>query len=102
MFIAVDGGCVVALSLHWCRDMPPITSHLQSDASSPSQPDPLARSILVVDDDNGVRDLMSRWLQSRGYWVASASGAVEALELIETCPPAVALCDIRMPGPDGL
>ncbi len=63
--------------------------------------DSVMRSVLVVDDENGVRDLMSRWLQAGGYSVASASGAVEALALMESLPPAVALCDIRMPGRDG-
>src|SRR5829696_5526566 len=62
----------------------------------------LTRSVLVVDDENGVRDLMSRWLQAGGYSVASASGADEALGVIQTFAPAVALCDIRMPGRDGL
>ena len=61
-----------------------------------------SRSILVVDDETGVRDLMSRWLQAGGYSVASASGADEALGAIERQAPAVALCDIRMPGRDGL
>jgi putative nucleotidyltransferase with HDIG domain len=61
-----------------------------------------ARSVLVVDDENGVRDLMSRWLQAGGYSVASAAGADEALGLMETSPSAVALCDVRMPGRDGL
>ena len=61
-----------------------------------------ARPVLVVDDENGVRDLMSRWLESGGYAVASAADADQALHLIEDAPPAVALCDIRMPGHDGL
>src|SRR5829696_10572679 len=76
-------------------------------AESPTDPsassDPLLnRSVLVVDDENGVRDLMRRWLQAGGYSVASASGADEALGVIQTFAPAVALCDIRMPGRDGL
>jgi putative two-component system response regulator len=61
-----------------------------------------ARSVLVVDDEHGVRDLMCRWLQAIGCEVVSASGAAEALGLIEHSPPAVAVCDIRMPGFDGL
>jgi response regulator RpfG family c-di-GMP phosphodiesterase len=60
------------------------------------------RSVLVVDDENVIRDLMSRWLQSGGYTVESAGDADEALTLIESKAPAVALCDIRMPGHDGL
>lgn len=60
------------------------------------------RSVLVVDDENVVRELMARWLQSGGYTVASAADADQALSLIENKTPAVALCDIRMPGHDGL
>ena len=60
------------------------------------------RSVLVVDDENVIRDLMSRWLESGGYTVESAADADQALNLIEHKPPAVALCDIRMPGHDGL
>jgi putative nucleotidyltransferase with HDIG domain len=65
-------------------------------------PDASGRPVLVVDDEKGVRDLVSRWLESGGYSVASAADADQALNLIEGSPPAVAVCDIRMPGHDGL
>jgi response regulator RpfG family c-di-GMP phosphodiesterase len=68
----------------------------------PRLEDPSARSILVVDDEAPVRDLMSRWLEYGGYTVATASTAEEALGLMEATPSAVALCDIRLPGRDGL
>jgi response regulator RpfG family c-di-GMP phosphodiesterase len=61
-----------------------------------------AHSVLIVDDENGARDLMARWLESGGYSVTTASSAEEALGRLEAAPPAVALCDIRMPGRDGL
>lgn len=62
-----------------------------------------ARSVLIVDDENGVRDLMRRWLEAGGYAVTAAATAEEALGRLESSdPPAVALCDIRMPGHDGL
>lgn len=61
-----------------------------------------AHSVLIVDDENGARDLMARWLESGGYSVTTASNAEEALSRLEASPPAVALCDIRMPGRDGL
>src|SRR5512132_1416777 len=63
---------------------------------------PSRQTVLVVDDENNVRDLMSRWLESGGYSVITASNAEEALGRLETAKPAVALCDIRMPGHDGL
>jgi putative nucleotidyltransferase with HDIG domain len=59
-------------------------------------------TVLVVDDEAGVRDLMRRWLADGGYEVASAADADQALGLMERVPTAVALCDIRMPGHDGL
>ena len=36
-------------------------------------------SVLIVDDENGVRDLMTRWLESGGYAVTTAASAEEAL-----------------------
>jgi putative nucleotidyltransferase with HDIG domain len=62
----------------------------------------VARSVLVVDDEHGVRDLISRWLLSGGYCVSSAASADAALGVMASAPAAVALCDIRMPGHDGL
>jgi response regulator RpfG family c-di-GMP phosphodiesterase len=61
-----------------------------------------ARSVLVVDDENGARDLMTRWLESGGYSVTTAASAEEALRRLNAQPAAVALCDIRMPGHDGV
>jgi len=61
-----------------------------------------SRSVLIVDDEAGVRHLMRRWLVSRGYVVTVASGAIQALERLAETPSAVALCDLRMPGHDGL
>ncbi len=62
----------------------------------------LNASVLVVDDENGTRDLVSRWLTTGGYQVSTAASADEALSRVHDEPPAVALCDIRMPGHDGL
>jgi response regulator RpfG family c-di-GMP phosphodiesterase len=62
-----------------------------------------ANSVLVVDDEHEVRNLLARWLESGGYDVTTAASAEEALGQFETMtPPAVALCDIRMPGHDGI
>ena len=62
-----------------------------------------ARRVLIVDDENTVRELMRRWLEAGGYSVTAAATAEEALGRLEMdAPPAVALCDIRMPGHDGL
>ena len=58
--------------------------------------------MLIVDDEASVRHLMRRWLESRGYRVKAVEGADLALEVMASTPAAVALCDLRMPGRDGL
>ena len=59
-------------------------------------------SVLVVDDEDGIRELIARWLTGGGYEVRTAANANEALDRVHDRAPAVALCDIRMPGRDGL
>lgn len=61
-----------------------------------------AHRVLIVDDENNVRDLLARWLETGGYSVTTAASAEEALGLLRHQPSAVALCDIRMPGHDGV
>jgi response regulator RpfG family c-di-GMP phosphodiesterase len=63
---------------------------------------PVAPSVLVVEDDASVRELLARWLHGLGYEVVSAGSADEALGLFLQAPTAVAVCDLRMPGRDGL
>lgn len=87
---------------------PAVAGSLQNESPAMQQPQtdtlapPLTPSILIVDDETCVRDLMARWLTSGGYEVRTAGTADEALRSIHEGPPAVALCDIRMPGHDGL
>jgi len=69
---------------------------------TPASSAPACASVLVVDDETGVRELMARWLASGGYDVRTAANADEALQRVRDRAPAVALCDIRMPGHDGL
>ena len=59
-------------------------------------------TILVVDDDEGVRRVLSRWVAALGYAVKSAEDADTALEIVRECPIDVALIDVRMPGHDGI
>jgi response regulator RpfG family c-di-GMP phosphodiesterase len=60
------------------------------------------RSVLVVDDEDRVRNLIAHWLTSGGYSVHEATTAEEALAVVDREPAAVALCDIRLPGHDGI
>ena len=59
-------------------------------------------SLLVVDDDAAMREMLETALQRKGYAVASVGGAEGALRLIRERPFDVLLSDIYMPGLDGL
>ncbi|WP_040159470.1 response regulator transcription factor [Nigerium massiliense] len=58
--------------------------------------------ILVVDDDQAVRDSLARSLQYSGYEVATASDGVEALAHLSAQKAAAVVMDVMMPRLDGL
>ena len=60
-------------------------------------------TILIVDDDAGTRRLLRTWIEAAGAAVSEAATAEEALAVVRAQgPPSAALCDIRLPGRDGL
>jgi signal transduction histidine kinase/ActR/RegA family two-component response regulator len=58
-------------------------------------------TILVIDDDPAVRDLMSRSLTKLGFHVVAASGGEEGLRLAKKVSPLVITLDVVMPDWDG-
>ncbi len=58
--------------------------------------------ILVIEDEMAIRDLLGRYLTSRGFLVSTASGGNAGLERIRLEPPDLVLLDLRMPDMDGL
>lgn len=58
--------------------------------------------ILIVDDEIGIRDLLSEILQDEGYTVTMAENAEEATRLRNQTRPAMVLLDIWMPDCDGI
>ena len=60
-----------------------------------------ATSVLVVDDDPKVRDLLSRYLGRNGYHVRTAANGEEALSLAGRLRPDAITLDVLMPGMDG-
>ncbi len=58
--------------------------------------------ILVVDDDKNQRNMLAFALRDRGYEVAAVDNGTEALELAKTKKFAAAVCDIMMPGINGV
>jgi two-component system response regulator AtoC len=61
-----------------------------------------SRRILIIDDEPGVRTSLSLILEDEGYQVRSAASAEPALALLREQHFDVVLCDVRMPGRDGL
>ena len=57
--------------------------------------------VLVVDDDDDLREVLALCLEQAGYRVASAADGNEALELVAREVPAVILLDMRMPRMNG-
>lgn len=60
------------------------------------------RTILVVDDEESVRDSLVRILTKEGYQVRMASSGETALLAVRQEPPDLLLTDLRMPGMDGI
>ena len=58
--------------------------------------------ILVVDDDDGIRSLVKRYLNENNYIVTTAASAEEAIEKIEVIEFDLIILDIMMPGKSGL
>ncbi|MFQ5678385.1 MAG: sigma-54-dependent transcriptional regulator [Gemmatimonadota bacterium] len=58
--------------------------------------------VLVVDDEKGVRRTVSMILEDEGYQVSTASSGKEGLEKALEDGADLVLCDIKMPGMDGL
>ncbi len=60
------------------------------------------KTVLVVDDEKGVRDSLKMILSYANYGVELAEDGKKAISIIESQPVDVVLLDIKMPGTDGL
>jgi len=62
----------------------------------------MAKKILVVDDEENIRELFREELEEEGYEVHLASGGEEAIRMVDELEPDLVTLDIRMPGMDGI
>jgi len=61
---------------------------------------PSKKRVLVVDDDQTIRDMVGKALQAKGYDVLLAKDGLEASELLGRKPDLL-ICDVMMPNFDG-
>lgn len=59
-------------------------------------------SILIVDDEAGIRQILTRWLAPLGHTLREAPDAEAALVAMTESAADVVFCDIEMPGQGGL
>jgi len=57
--------------------------------------------ILVIEDEDAIRQLVRDTLEGEGYRVRAARSAEEAMTLLDDVSPALILLDVRLPGIDG-
>ncbi len=59
-------------------------------------------TLLIVDDERAILDLLREVLEAEGYTVVTATDGLSALELVHAVQPALILTDIMLPQLDGL
>ncbi len=59
------------------------------------------KTVLVVDDDPAIRDIIETALEDEGYRVESAANGREALDKADQCHPHAVVLDVMMPVLDG-
>ena len=59
------------------------------------------QSILVVDDERTVREVVRRYLELEGFSVSEAETGPQALSILQTSTPDLIVLDIMLPGVDG-
>ena len=60
------------------------------------------RSLLIVDDDDPLRDRLSRAMERKGFQVKNAKTVENAIKLVRSSPPKFALVDLRLEDGNGL
>lgn len=61
----------------------------------------MAQKILVVDDEQNIRDLAALYLEKEGFSVEEAANGREAISRFQQVSPAMVILDVMMPGMDG-
>lgn len=83
----------------------PLKSHTPSPSSEPQKEQEkfiAGKRVMVVEDDEVVRNLIERVLEKNGHHPVTASGGEKALEIVKTEQFDLVISDFKMPGMDGI
>ena len=61
----------------------------------------MTTTVLIVDDDADIRDMMRMFLETDGYRVIAAADGQDALQQLQRARPGVVVLDLTMPDMDG-
>jgi hypothetical protein len=85
--------------------LPALVREAPAEPATPPEsidsPHPGVGTVLVIDDEAAVRDLMQRFLVKEGFRVVTAAGGEEGLRLARELRPDAITLDVMMPGLDG-
>jgi CheY-like chemotaxis protein len=76
-------------------------SSFQRASDSRATPETPSRTVLVVEDDPGLRAYLATILEGQGYTVIAAGSGEEALRALGDAKALLAVLDIGLPGMDG-
>ena len=62
----------------------------------------LMSHLLIIDDDQRIRSLLKKFLCKAGFRITSANGSYEARQLLKSLKFDLLICDVMMPGEDGV
>src|ERR1700753_159389 len=79
-------------------DMTPATARAEPTRAEPAA----GQTILMVDDDPGIRDVVSDFLGRHGYTVETAADALQMEQSVSRSHPDMIVLDVMLPGEDGL
>jgi CheY-like chemotaxis protein len=96
-----DDPAAVYLGVEFAESAAPQTRILERFLSEGGE-DGIGEKILIVDDEEQIRELLREFLTGAGYEVAVAANGEEALEMAQRERPDLILLDIRMPELDGV
>jgi DNA-binding NtrC family response regulator len=82
--------------------MKPPAAGTRSDDAKGGESAPARGRILIVDDEEVIAATLREFLQGEGFEAATARDLASALAEVEAFEPEIVLCDVQLPGADGI